>query len=261
MIDMYDLYQSFKSYVNTYVGGWYRPQSDFAYATNDISYKMFVKWTGMAEKSQEAKDNLFPFLVSKNMIVKQSGAYGTFLPPATNSTTAAYSRFAAARIIVAGDVCVPCKEVNDGQCANGDFKTPEQLANDYYDTVSQYEVKLIDDKKWASVMAHPTKGATMMAPKMRQVNNMFQVAPRNVSVIVLDYYRLPKVATFVYTTTPGNIDTGSGDVIVYDQGKSQPLEWDGSLRDEFLINLGERYGLFTRDQYVSNIAAQQKQTV
>lgn len=260
MIDLYDLYQSFTSYVNTYVGGWFRPQSDFTAACNDISYKLFVKWTGLAEKSQEAKDNLFPFLVSKNMIVTQKGAYGTFAPPTANATTKAYSRFAAARIIVAGDACVPCNEVDDGQCANGNFKTPDQLAQDYYDTVKQVEVKLIDDKKWAAVMVHPTKGPTMAAPKMRQINTLFEVAPRTVSVIVLDYYRLPVIATFVYTTTPGNIDTGSGDAIVYDSAKSVKLEWDGSLRDEFLIELGSRYGLFTRDNFVSNVTAQQKQT-
>jgi hypothetical protein len=89
---------------------------------------------------------------------------------------------------------------------------------------------------------------------------VFQIAPRNISVVVLDYYRLPKIATFVYTTTPGNVDTGSGDEIVYNSKASQPLEWDGSLRNEFLVNLGERYGLFTRDQFVSNITQQQKAT-
>ncbi len=261
MIDLYDLYQSFKSYVNTYVGGWFRPESDFAAACNDISYQLFVKWVREAEKSQESKDNLFPFLISKNLIVKQKGAYGTFSVPVVKGFEyEAYSRFGSARVILAGDACVPCNEVNNGLCSNGDFKSDAELASDYYDTVRQVEVEMIDDKKWGAVMAHLTKGPTLNAPKIRQINNMFEVAPRQVSVIVMDYYRLPQLGTFVYTITPGNVDTGAGDVLVYDQKASKPLEWDGSLRNEFLINLGERYGLFTRDQFLSSIMTQLKQT-
>jgi hypothetical protein len=261
MIDLYDLYQSFKSYVNTYVGGWFRPQSDFAAACNDISYKLFVKWVGEAEKSQEAKDNLFPFLISKNLTVKKSGAYGTFtVPIVPGKEFEAYSRFGTARIIIAGTQCVPCNEVNDGLCSNVEFISDPQLAENYYNTVRQVEVKMIDDNKWGAVMSHLTKGPTLDAPKIRQINNMFEVAPRTVSVIVMDYYRLPQIGTFVYTITPGNVDTGAGDVLVYNQKSSKPLEWDGSLRNEFLINLGERYGLFTRDQFLSNAMTQQKQT-
>jgi hypothetical protein len=254
MIDLYDLYQSFKSYVNSYVGGWFRPQSDFQFACNDISYKLFVKWTGQAEKSQEAKDNLFPFLLSKNLMVTKNGAYGTFKPPDD------YNRFGASRIIVAEPGCIPDPTVNDGKCSNGDFKTDYELAEDYYNTVKQIEVEMVEDQKWASAMVHKTKGPSMDRPKIRQINGIFEVAPRDISVVVMDYYRLPKKATFIYTTTPGNIDTGAGDDIIYDQKKSQPLEWPGNLRDEFLINLGERYGLFTRDSFVSNMTAQQKQT-
>jgi hypothetical protein len=255
MIDLYDLYQSFKSYVNTYVGGWFRPQSDFAAASNDISYELFDKWTRMAEKSQEAKDNLFPFLLSKNLMVKKSGAYGMFDPPE------GYNKFGAARIIVAGNTCVPDKDVNEGKCSNGDFKTDTELAEDYYNTVKQINVRMIENQKWGSFIVHATKGPSVEKERIgiRQINGQFQVAPRDVSVVVVDYYRLPKIATFKYTTTPGNIDTGAGDDIVYDKS-SQPLEWPGNLRDEFLINLGERYGLFTRDEFLGRAIAQQKQT-
>src|ERR1700749_4004720 len=81
MIDVYDLYQSFCSTYNLYLGGWFRPNTDFLQKCNDISKELWVKWTGEAEKSQEAKDNLLPFLVSKNMIVSNKGVYGTFQPP------------------------------------------------------------------------------------------------------------------------------------------------------------------------------------
>jgi hypothetical protein len=258
MIDVYDLYQSFASVANAYIGGWWRLNTDFLQACNDISKELWVKWTDEAEKSQEAKDNLLPFLVSKNMIVANKGPYGTFSVPKDKDK--AYGRFSAARIIVAGKVCVPCKDVDGGKCSNGDFTPPEQLAEDYYNSIEQTDVDLIDNQKWGACNAHKTKKPTLGKPKMRQIENGFEVAPREVSVIVLDYYRPPKEATFVYTTSPGNEQTGAGDMIIYDQKASQPLEWPFNVRDEFLVRLTERYALFTKDNFLSQFSAQQKAT-
>lgn len=254
MIDSFDLYNSFKSFVNTYQGGWFRPQSDFIIAVNDISKKLWVKWTREAEKSQEVRDNLFPFLRSKNMIVNAKGVYGTFNAPKE------YGRYAAARIIVNGSNCIPDNNVEEGKCDNGDFKTQDERTDEYYDKTKQFTVEMIDNQRWGSVNEHLTKGPTLKNPKIRQIENKFEVAPRKVSVIVLDYYIEPKEATFKYTITSGNVQTGAGDQIVYDKANSTPLEWPTTVRDEFLIALGERYGLFTRDAFVSQITSQQKQT-
>lgn len=250
MIDMFDLYKSFRSYVNTYVGGWYRPQTDFTQACVDINTKLFVKWTGEAEKSQEAKDNLSPFLLSTNITLNQKGPYATGVFPKD------YSRFGTARIIVSEDQVVD------------PTKTQDQVTSAYFDSLKQIQVEMVDDKKWGAVNAHLTKGPTLCNPKMRQIIstnkdnsvNNFQVAPRSVSVIVLDYYRQPKIPTFVYTTSVPNLQTGEGDEIVYNKTGSQPLEWPENVRNEFLIELGSRYGLFSRDQFVSQVTAQQKQT-
>src|SRR5689334_15681693 len=100
MIDPYDLYQSFQSTYNTFFGGWFRPNTDFIVKVNDISVELWEMFTRMAEKSQEVKDNLLPFLKSKNMIVSsQNSFYGTFKPPG------GYGRFASARMLVSGDHC------------------------------------------------------------------------------------------------------------------------------------------------------------
>src|SRR5688500_13174275 len=114
MIDLFDLYESFQSYVNTFQGGWFRPQTDFTKRVNDISKELWVKWTREAEKSTEAKDNLLPFLKSKNLIVSGSGPYGKLPTPKD------YGRFSAARIIVDGEKTYPDKEVEQGKCDNGD---------------------------------------------------------------------------------------------------------------------------------------------
>jgi len=256
MIDVYDLYQSFCSTYNLYLGGWFRPNTDFLQKCNDISKELWVKWTEEAEKSQEAKDNLLPFLVSKNIIVSNKGPYGTF--PIPKDEEKPYGRFSAARIIVSGKHCVPCKEVDGGRCSNGDFTSPEQLAEDYYNTIEQTDVDLVDNQKWGACNSHLTKKPSLKKPKMRQIDDGFQVAPREVSVIVLDYYRPPKEATFVYDKSPGNEQTGAGDMIIYDQKNSQPLEWPFNIREEFLNRLGQAYGTFTKDQFLSQFSAQQK---
>lgn len=252
MIDSYSLYQSFRSYNNTYVGGWYRPTTDFIRAVQDINSEVFVDMTREAEKSQEAKDNLFPFLISKNIIVDNRGVYGTIKPPTD------YSRFSTCRIIVAEDNCFPDMNVDGGKCEG--LETQVEKTENYYDSIKQIQVELIDDKKWGAVNAHVTKGPKLSSPKMRQIDGGFQVAPRKVSVIVMDYYRQPKVPTMSYTTTIPNTQTGSGDDFVYDVKKSQALEWPENMRNEFLIRLGIRFGIFTRDQFLFNTAVHQKQT-
>lgn len=254
MIDLFDLYNSFTSVVNTQIGGWYRPQTDFTKRCNDISKQLWVKWTREAEKSQECKDNLMPFLRSKNIIVSASGPYGKFSSPK------GYGRFASARIIVAGETCFPDKSVDNGKCEQGIYKSQEELTDEYFDSIKQFDVELIDDKKWGAVNAHLTKKPTLSKPKIRQIDNSFEVAPRKVSVIVLDYYVEPKEATFLYDLTPGNVQTGAGDQIIYNSKNSEPLEWPATVRGEFLIELGISYGLFTRDQFVTQATQQQKMT-
>lgn len=258
MIDSFDLWNSFQSTVNTYLGGWFRPQSDFIQKCNDISKQLWVKWIREAEKSQEAKDNLLPFLVSKNMIVSNSGVYGIFQPPADAKKP--YGRFSSARIIVANDKCYPDVNVEKGKCANGKFTNPEEIKEEYFDNIKQFDVDMIDDQKWGACMAHKTKGPTLEKPKIRQIEGGFEVAPRNISVIVLDYYRPPKEATFIYTISYGNVQTGAGDNIIYDKQNSQPLEWPFNVRDEFIIELGISYSLFTREQFLAQMGLQKKQT-
>jgi len=254
MIDLFDLYNSFTSVVNTQIGGWFRPQTDFTKRCNDISKKLWVKWTREAEKSQECKDNLMPFLRSKNIIVSTTGPYGKFSPPKD------YGRFASTRIIVSGEMCYPDKSVDNGKCEQGNFKSQEELTDEYFDSIKQVDVELIDDKKWGAVNSHLTKKPTLSKPKIRQIDNGFEVAPRKVSVIVLDYYVEPSEATFVYTISPGNVQTGAGDQIIYDDKNSKPLEWPATVRNEFLNELGLSYGIFVRDQFVTQATQQQKMT-
>jgi hypothetical protein len=252
MIDPYSLWLDFKSQVNTSINGWFRPQTDFIRAVNEISFILWDKWTNEAEKSQEAKDKLFPFLKSKNMAVdSKSGYYGIAKKPPN------YGRLASARIIIHSSGTIPAKEVDDGKCDG--FKSQEEITDEYYDSIKEVKVQVIDNQRWSAYCEHLTKGPTLEKPGITQINDYFRVAPRKVSVVVIDYYVEPKPATFKYTLTPGNVQTGSGDMIIYDANTSTKLEWPEQVRPEFLDQLKMWYINFTRDQTFSVISAQQKQ--
>lgn len=266
-IDPFILYNRFQSYVNTFQGGWFRPQTDFQNATNDISNDLWQKLTKQAEKSQEVRDSLGPFLRSKNCIVKPSKSYfGVFYAPPD------YGRFASARIITRNDECLPCAEIEEqGKCAEANISSQEQITEDYYAGMCERQIDMIDDQRWGSVCQHVTKAPTLENPKMVQYSIdvpglnkttvskiSFKVAPRSVSVVVLDYYIQPKDCVFGYSVAPGNIQTGAGDQIIYDANKSTPLQWPITVINEFLWRLGERYGFFTRDQFMAQLSTQQK---
>lgn len=253
-IDPYDLYLSFQSTVNTFIGGWFRPNTDFITKANDISNAMWVKWTDMAEKSQEARDNLIFFLKSKNrMVTKQNSFYGTFQPPAD------YGRYASAKMLIGpDDKTVPSKDVDKGKCQG--YKTDQQLANDYYENAKEIGITNIDNQRWSSFIQHPTKGPTMAKPGITQINGIFHVSPRDVSVVVLNYYVKPINAVFAYDITPGNLKTGAGDQIIYNKSNSTALPWPNTIRNEFLIGLGESYSYFTREQFWAQFNNQEKKT-
>ena len=132
---------------------------------------------------------------------------------------------------------------------------------DYLDTVMESEVEMISNQRWSAVLKHLTKYPTYENPKITQINNGFKVAPREVGVVVLNYYKKPKEATFIYTNSTANLQTGAGGQIIYDKKNSQPLEWTPTVKNEFLINLGIRFGIYTREQFMFAANTQLKQSV
>jgi hypothetical protein len=251
MIDPNSLFLDLQSAVNTSLNGWFRPETDFIRSVNEVSLNLWKKWTNEAEKSQEAKDKLFPFLKSKNIAVDSTGGYYGIAKKPTS-----YGRFASARVIVHSTGTIPAKDVDDGKCEG--FEDQEQITDEYYDNIKEFKVEMVDNQRWSAYLEHLTKGPTIEKPGITQINDYFRVAPRKVSVVVIDYYVEPKPATFKYTLTPGNVQTGSGDMIIYDAANSQKLEWPEQVRPEFLEELKSWYIQFARDQNFSVISAQQK---
>lgn len=259
MIDTNDLLQDFYSLVNSFQGGFFSPETDFIKAVNNISLELWEMWTRQAERSQEIKDNLFPFLVSKNVMCIPQNSYYTIANPPSD-----YGRFASAKILVINnDKSVPDVEVENGKCVCGTkkngkdryvvFKNDEDLAMDYYNNVREQEIEMVDNQRWSSVLKHLFKKPTFESPKMTQINKGFKVAPRDVSVVILNYYTKPVAATYVYTQVPGNPQTGAGGQIIYNANQSVPLQWPYTVKNEFLWRLGVRFSIFTKDQFMSQI--------
>ena len=247
MIDTFALYQDFASLVNTFTGGWFRLQTDYIRNVNNISIDFWNEQTNEFQKSQKNSDFLLPFLRSKNIIVQnQNNYFGLAEYPKD------YGTYATARLMISGETCVPCQSVDDGKCDG--FKTTDEMTQEFLNSVQEIKVEKVDTQKWASCLAHLTKCPSLGKPKLTQYDKGFKVAPREVSVLVLDYFVRPKKATLVYTTTLPDTNTGAGDQIVYDPVHSVPLEWPDIVRQEFLWRLGVRYGYFTREQFLTQFA-------
>ena len=216
---------------------------------NAISKEVFLIWTGMAEKSQEVRDYLFPFLVSKNLMVEKKNSYYGFLKKPDT-----YSRWGTARIWTLGDKTIPCANVDGGKCEG--YKSQEEINEEFYANIKEAEIDLIDDKRWAACLEHLTKMPTLAKPKTLQVDGGWRVAPRDVSIVALDWYKEPKEGTFKYTVVPGDPQTGAGDFIQYDP-TSTPLEWPETVLNEFLWRLADRYGIFISNPTLSQLSKQQ----
>lgn len=253
MFTSFSLYQSFASLVNTQQGSWFRPESDFIIQSNDVSIEIWDMLTKKAEKSTQEKEYLRPFLKTKQGIVSSQNTFYGILP-----LPEGYERFSAARLIVHNEMTLPDKSVDGGYCYNQDFLSQEEINDSYYNNIEERQIDLIDDKNWAACVEHLTKRPTLKAPKIVQIDKQFRVAPRTVSVVVLDYYIKPTPATFKYTVVPGNIQTGAGDDIQYDT-TSTPFQWPETVKPEFLWRLAQRYGLFVDKQFVAQFATLNRQ--
>lgn len=250
-LSIYDLWQSFQTTVNTFQGGWYRPQTDFQQKVNDIQMSLWVKWTNEAETSQEARDNLIFFLKSKNIIAQPSkGNYSIVTPPAN------YGRYSSMSIVFSGTQTLPSPDVDKGNCEGWKLEGKEQAIEEYYNSLTYSDVKLIDNDKWSACLQHIIKMPTLNSPKTTEINETFQVAPRGVSVVVLSYYVRPESAVFGYTVAAGNRQTGAGAQIIFDENKSTNLAWPPTVKNEFIVRLGEAYGIFTREQFLTAVNGQ-----
>ncbi len=249
-IDPNDLYNDFIALVNTFQGGFYPPASVFIRVANDISLDMWNRKTEQAENSNQIDDNLYPFQKTKNCIVVNTNqTYGIFNYPDD------YGAYSAARIAVyqgktvGYDDCDIC-----GSKPEYDEEEKYQMIQRYLDNIVEHDVKKIGSSKWGSCLSSLTKPPTLEFPKITQTNKGYKVAPRQVSVVILDYYVEPTPATFMFTLAPGNPQTGSGDQMIYNKAASTPFQWNLNVVNEFLWELGVRFSVYTKDNFLAQIS-------
>lgn len=250
MLSLFTIWSSFQSLVNTAQNSFFRPQTDLQQSVNDISKELWDNWTSQSEKSQQIRDFLAPFLKSKNIIVIPQNSYYGLVEYPDN-----YGRYASTRVFSINNDVVPCPDVDNGKCEG--FETQQEVNEEYYANILERTVDLIDEQRWAACLEHLTKNPTLKNPKITQIDGGWKVAPRTVSVLVLDYYIRPTEGTFKYTIAPGNPQTGAGDFIQYDP-TSIPLQWPETVLNYFLWKLATRYGLFIGNQFLSQFSAQQE---
>lgn len=248
-IDLFDLYNRHCSDVNTFQGGFVRPERDYERNVNSISLDIWNDWTEQAEKSQEINDNLSPFLNTVQIITAPgAGNYSTALYPKN------YGRYSASRVLLHKNECMCDYSIDtyeDGECVrDGHEETDIEKAariKKYKKGIVEATCYKVESSKWSSIITHETKCPTIKEPAITQFDGGFKVAPSDVSVIVVDYFTSPVYAKFAYTIAPGDPQTGAGDYIVYDPASSGQLEWSDNMIPFFLEKLREVYSRYTRD--------------
>lgn len=255
MINPFVLWKRFCSDNNVFQGGMFRPERDFEQSINSISQEAFANFTAQDEKTQQIDDWLAPFANTVNIIVSPtSGNWGLAAYPTVvvnGKKVSIYGAWKAARSLQHRDQCL-CEEgsslYNDGVCVDKESEFEKlQRVERYKDGIIERPITKVESSHWGSCLEHETKCPTFENPKLTQYKDGFKVAPRQVSVIVLDYYKNPKPAKFAYTIAPGNVQTGAGEYLIFDAANSVDLEWPETMIPYFLDKLQKIYAKFTRD--------------
>lgn len=252
MIDLFELYEKVCGTFNTQQGGHIRPHRNFVDWVNDVSIELFEEYVAVAEKNQQISDYLTPFLKSVNVVVNPIA--GTMYDVIKFPTD--YEHYGSARVFYnSNETGCPCQGLpiidgKDGkECENPyqdeDDKIKAQLKSE--EGLCESSIIKVDNQRWGSICGHKTMSPTKKNPKITQFDGGFKIAPKQLGVIVLDYYRKPVKATFDYTiTNPGNID----EYLQYNSGTSTKLEWSSVLVNEFVNRIGKKYGKFIREQFI-----------
>ena len=246
MIDTFDLYRSLQANVNPSQSGHIRPQENFIRWVNAIQEELFEELVRKVGVNRTIDEKLSPFLVSANITVPDSP--GQPFDRIQKPTDFRY--FASASFVTPTDGVdnaggCGCKEFpvisgHTGEIRYQDEDDQELKMISAGSTDRSYPISLVDTQRWAAVNSHIRKGPTLKAPKMAEYNSYFELAPRRLGIIVMNYYRSPKPATFSYTLGPN-------DQIIYNEAGSEKLEWSRAMIPEFLARLAIRYGIYVKE--------------
>lgn len=257
-IDLFQLYQLTAATVNTQQGGHLRPERNFLSWVNEISKEIFNEKIKDWEKSQTIDDDLaISFLRSVNVTITKNSGRGFDVLAYPED----YSNFSSARMLVLDSSGETCPEPNNDcmDCTTGKitpYVDPDDAELEILNQNSNYterNLDKIDNQRWGTALTHRLKAPTFKKPAITQFDGGFKVAPANLGIIVLDYFKRPIDAVFAYTVD-------SNDQIIYNKLNSVQLQWTDMMIPEFVSRLKKRYASFVgdNDKY-SQAAVEQKQ--
>ncbi len=249
-IDSFQLFEKLCGKVNTHQGGNIRPHRNFLDWVNDIRLEVFEEEYAAWEKNQIVSDRLSPFLKSINIVV--SGVPNQMWDVV--KLPADYEHFSSARIWKRGEQVCGCNTCDtiDGKTGQKttcqyvlDDDERERLQSQSDGNLCEITIEKVPNNRWGALCSHATLSPMKTGiPKCTQFDGGLKVAPKGSGIIILDYFRLPKKATFDYTIINPNTED---EYIQYNANTSQKLEFTELLIPEFLDRLQKRYGTYIRE--------------
>lgn len=254
LLDIYDLFIAFKSEANVNQGAYVSPLK-FQALCNTISQELiqekFAKW----QESQKLTDDMVHLLKTVNLTIPQLAGkpYDMVTMPAD------FAHFSSARVVyntekmkgcvtteygcVDGGTGCPCETTEctaDNKYIDSDMVALQAMERDEH--LVEGMVTIVDNQRWASKLTHRTKMPTWKAPAITEAAGGWKIAPKNLGVMLLDYFLVPENAVFAYTINPAT------DEITYDVANSKPVPWPITMKAEFVARLIKKYGVAIGDR-------------
>lgn len=226
-------------------------QNDFL---QQASIELFNEKVLSASKSNKLDDDLAPFLKSKNINVSTPAGlnYGLLLRPSD------YNKFWSIRAFFSGNsednlVSCGCPSSEPVPCDAVENLPVDEVPVVDMPILKEVNVTKVDGSQWSAVLMHRSKMPTLDNPYCTQYDAGFKVAPRNITVVTMDYYRLPTEAIFGYVLLSGNY-------YQYDPSTSVNIEWPATVLDELLDRTVRIFSNYLRDPEMRKFAIEQMMT-
>lgn len=240
-MELFQLYQDSIAALNTQQGGHLRPERNFNSWVNEISFNRFRMGCEQWQTSKMLSEDMRPFYKTVNITVQHPAgkSFGLFLLPE------GVEYVCAVRVLVRNDktFAMPGVDMIDGKTgkACNDYQDPDEAALAKVDTdFIERTVNEVDTQRWGAALEHRGKKPTMKKPIYTVFEGGMKIAPQDVAIVVVDYFRLPVKAVFDYTL-------GTDDQILFNPTTSVDPEWSETLKEYFLKEISTRYSKFTRD--------------
>lgn len=209
-------------------------------------------------QNQKLDDDIFPFHKSVNLpVTAPEGAnYGLITLPTD------YIYYWQLRAFFAGTEESPiscgCPTADNSACDAQTNLFQEEVPIENLPIVKEINVEKVDSGRWSAVLNHRFKSPSLNQPYCTSFDGGLKVAPRNLSIVTMDYYRLPVKAIFGYTIIP-NLTTGVP-FYQYNPATSVNIEWNSQVQNELLDRVMKLCGIFLNNPMLYQAANDLKMT-